>query len=120
MTGAERQRRHYRKLRNARLAHISIIEKLREYGSKDLTALEHAALWLVGAVANTETSISTLEAASPLVAQAWDAGQTFAASYWMPVLPVENAAEQVLTMAQQVATELAAGFWPASRAREAA
>ena len=84
----------------------SILAKLEDVGRAGLTWVEHAALNLVGAVATAEQTVNSLEASSPLVKVAIDAGIAAAQSHGVPVGAIENAEEQVIAAASGVAAAL--------------
>ena len=85
---------------------MSILAKIETEGRSVLTAVEHAAAWLVGRVAQAEQSLQTLEASSPLVASAIEAGEAYAASHGVPVAAVENVGDAVLAAARTFGSEL--------------
>jgi len=81
-------------------ASLTIFEKLELYGASALSAVEHAAVRLVGDVASAETSLQSLAANSPLVQAAWAAGQASAVAHGVPLPMIEHAAEAVLAEAK--------------------
>lgn len=98
---------------------MSIITTLETEGQKAWTAIEAAGAWLVGVVAQTEHTLTSLEASSPLVAEAVAAGEAAATAHGVPVVAVENIGEAVITAAK----ELAAGLTvppPATQAKDSA
>lgn len=86
---------------------MTIIETLEAEGHKALTAVQHAAAWLVGTVATADTSLHALEATSPLVAEAIAIGEAAATAHGVPVAAIENAGEAVLAEAKTLAAGLA-------------
>jgi hypothetical protein len=87
---------------------MSIITTLENEGHKALTAIEHAGAWLVGAVAQAEVSLSSLEASSPLIAQAIAAGEDSATAHGVPIVAVEDGFNAVMTAAKELASGLTA------------
>jgi len=86
----------------------TLFDKIETVGHEFLSAVEHAAAWLVGKVASADTSLHALEAASPLVAEAIAAGEASAAAHGIPVVAIEGAGETVLGLAKQLAGSLSA------------
>lgn len=82
---------------------MSVITTIETEGRAALTAVEHAALWLVDIVSTTETSLDTIEKDSPLVAQAIAAGEAAAAARGVPIAAIENIGEEVLSTAKALA-----------------
>lgn len=99
---------------------MSIITTLETEGHKALTAIEHAGAWLVGAVAQAEQSLTTLEASSPLVAEAVAAGEAAATAHGVPLVAVENIGEAVINAAKELAAGLTAQPPPPPAAAEPA
>lgn len=87
---------------------MSIITTIETEGRAALTAIEHAALWLIGIVSTTETSLETIEKDSPLVAQAIAAGEAAAAAHGLPVAAIETIGEEVLSTTKTLAAGLTA------------
>jgi len=87
---------------------MSIITTLEAEGHKALTAIEHAGAWLVGAVAQAEVSLLSLEKSSPLIAEAIAAGEASATAHGVPIVAVENVAEAVISAAKELASGLIA------------
>lgn len=85
---------------------MSIIDTLENAGKSALTAVEHAAAWLVGKAAQADASLHQLEADSPLVAEAIAAGKAAAESHGVPVDAIENAGLAVLGAAKNLAANL--------------
>ena len=86
---------------------MSLFEKIENVGHECLTAAEHGAAWLVGQVACAQASLATLEASSPLVAEAISAGIASANAHGVPVGAIENIGDEVLAGAKQLAASLA-------------
>lgn len=86
---------------------MSVITTLENAGHAALSAVEHAAAWLVGTVATAETSLATLKADSPLVAAAIAAGEASATAHGVPIAAIENVGEEVLAAAKELAAGLA-------------
>ena len=86
----------------------TLFEKIEAVGHEALTAVEHGAAWLVGTVATAEQSLSTLEANSPLVKTAIDAGIASAQAHGVPVGAIETIGEEILALAKQFAGSLTA------------
>jgi hypothetical protein len=87
-------------------APLTIVEKLEQRGHDALTAVEHAAVWLVGTAAKSEQSLATLTASSPLLQAAWKSGVASAAAHGIPVTVVENVGEEILAEAKAFASAL--------------
>lgn len=85
---------------------MSLIETLEEKGHEALTAVEHAAAWLVGKVATADVSLHALEASSPLVAEAIAMGEASARAHGIPIDAIENVGEAVLDAAKALAAGL--------------
>jgi hypothetical protein len=85
---------------------MTIVQKLEQIGHEGLTAVEHAAVWLVGKVAVAEESLTTLTASSPLISEALAAGIASAEAHGVPVVQIENAGETVLAAATAFAASL--------------
>ena len=86
---------------------MSIIEKLEQEGHQALTALEHAAVWLVGTVATAETGLHKLEADNPLLATAIQMGIASATAHGVPLTGLEALGNAVLDLAKDLAAGLA-------------
>jgi hypothetical protein len=84
---------------------LSIVQKLEQYGHEALTAVDHAAIRLVGFCATTEQSLANLTAESPILKLVWDAGVASATAHGIPVMAIENVFSQVLAAAQAFATD---------------
>ena len=84
----------------------SILTKLEDVGRSGLTWIEHGAAYLVGAAAAAEQSLQSLEAASPLVKVAIDAGRAAAMSHGVPLDAIEGAGDAVLEAAKALAAGL--------------
>ena len=89
-------------------APMTIMQNIETFGHDALTGVERAATWLVGKVAAAETSLHTLEANDPLVAEAIAAGDAWAAAHGVPTTAIETAGEDVLALAKQFASGLSA------------
>jgi hypothetical protein len=85
---------------------LSIVEKLEQLGHEALTAVEHAAVWLVGKLAVANASLHDLETTSPWLRSAWDAGLASATAHGVPVVAIENVGEAILTAAKEFAAGL--------------
>jgi hypothetical protein len=82
---------------------MSILAKIEIEGAQVLSFIEHGAAWLVGAAAAGKKDLSDLEASNPLVTVAVNAGIAAAEKHGVDVPAVENAAQSVLTLAQEIA-----------------
>ncbi|HEY3848367.1 MAG TPA: hypothetical protein VGL95_14770 [Acetobacteraceae bacterium] len=80
---------------------MTIIEKIELYGHKELDAVEHAAVRLVGEAADAETSLKTVLSSSPMFQTCWAAGQASAIAHGIPVVAIENEFEAVMAKAQE-------------------
>ena len=67
------------------------------------SVVQHSAAWLVGMVAQSQKSLSDLEASSPLVTQAIVAGTAAAVAHGVPVGEIETVAADVLALAKTIA-----------------
>ena len=85
---------------------MTIIETLETEGHEAMTAAEHAAAWLVGKIAVAEQSLASLEADSPLVAEAIAAGEASAVAHGVPLPAIKTLGGEVLTLANELATGL--------------
>ncbi len=85
---------------------LTIIEKLEQFGHETLTDLEHAACRLVGDITMASTALDELEATSPLVRVAIDAGIASANAHGVPLTLLANAGEAVLALAKELAASL--------------
>jgi hypothetical protein len=85
---------------------MSVINTLENVGHAAMTAVEHAAAWLVGTIATAETSLASLEATSPLVAEAIAAGEASAQAHGVPITAIADAGSAVLTAAKELAADL--------------
>ena len=86
----------------------SIIDTLEIEGHAGLTAAQHGAAWLVGELAKGETALSSLEANSPWIASAVQAGIAAANAHGVPVATLEGIGEEVLALAKELAAGLSA------------
>jgi hypothetical protein len=86
----------------------TIFDKIETEGHAALTDLEHGAVWLVGAVAKAETSLSALEASSPLISSALAAGRASALAHGVPIAAIEDAGAVLLSLAGRFAASLTA------------
>lgn len=84
----------------------TLFEIIEAKGHTWLTAVEHAAVRLVGDVATAETSLSKIEESSPMFRDAWVAGQASAAAYGVPVMQIEGVFNAVMAAAKQFAASL--------------
>lgn len=66
------------------------------------TVLEHGVAWLVGMVQVAKTDVQKLEADSPLVAAAINAGKAAAAASGINIAGIELAASELLAYAQKI------------------
>jgi hypothetical protein len=87
-------------------ATLTIVERLEQVGHEALTAVEHAAVWLVGKLATAETSLLALEADSPWLAEAWAEGVKSAEFHGVPVAAIENVGAAIMTAAVSFAAGL--------------
>jgi hypothetical protein len=85
---------------------MTIVTKLETLGHKALTAVEHAAVRLVGDVATDATALQDVLASSPMYQTAWAAGQASAVAHGIPVVAIEDAFTAVMAAAQQFVTSL--------------
>jgi hypothetical protein len=95
---------------------MSIITTLEAEGHKALTAIEHAGAWLVGAVAQAEVSLLSLEKSSPLIAEAIAAGEASATAHGVPIVAVEDGFNAVMAAAKELAAGLTQPPAPAAPA----
>jgi hypothetical protein len=95
-------------------APVSIIEKLENFGHETLTAIEHGAVWLVGKLAVATDSLHALEADSPWLALAWNAGVASATAHGVPVAAIEDAGSAILAAAKNFAAGLSQPAPPAA------
>lgn len=95
---------------------MTILTKIEAEGRAALTAIEHAAAWLVGAVATGRHDLSTLEKDSPIVADAIAAGEAAAAAHGVPVAAIDDAGAAVLNAAKDLAAGLSSTAQPAAKA----
>jgi len=86
----------------------TLFDKIENVGHEMLTAAEHGAAWLVGKVAVVATSLHDLEASSPLVKAAVDAGIVSATAHGIPVGAIESIGSEILELAKQLAGSLSA------------
>jgi hypothetical protein len=85
---------------------MTILDTIETSGREALSAVDHAAAWLVGHVAQAATDLRTLEASDPIVGQAIAAGEAFALAHGVPVPAIEAAGEAVLAAAKGFAVAL--------------
>lgn len=84
------------------------MSKLTDWLSKaadEFTAIEHAAMHLIAAVANGETALQQIETTHPMVAEAIAAGTAAATAHGIPVLTIE---EMVLAAAKEMTAVMGA------------
>ena len=85
---------------------MAILDIIETYGTHGLTALQHAAAWLVGAVATGQENLTALQASDPLVKAAVAAGVAAAQSHGVPVGDIEHMGADVLAAAKDLAAGL--------------
>jgi hypothetical protein len=93
---------------------MTLLDKVEAEGQAALTAVEHGAAWLVGKAAQSATALSGLEASHPMVAEALQAGNAWAAAHGVPVAAISTAAASLLAAAQAFAGELTTAAPPAA------
>lgn len=71
--------------------------------SKTMTAVEHAAMHLVSAVANGDANLAALSTDHPLIAEAIAAGTAAATAHGIPVLTIE---QTVIALAKEMSAAL--------------
>ena len=81
---------------------MSIVSTLETDLGDAFAQLKHAALWLVGHEADIQRDITAIESADPAIATAIKVGEAAAAAEGIPVVAITNAAETVLSIAQQI------------------
>jgi hypothetical protein len=87
---------------------LTIIETLELRGHTALSAIQHAAKWLVGTAATESINLHDLVGSNAWVQQAWASGVKSAEAHGVPVVAMENAGEAVLAAAKDLAAGLAA------------
>jgi hypothetical protein len=81
---------------------MTIIERLEAAGHAALDWTEHAAIRLVGELADGVQALSDLAASSPLVAMAIQAGKASALAHGVPITAIEHEGEAVLNLAEEL------------------
>ena len=82
---------------------MSLLDTIIAEGAAGISALRHGAAWLVGASAEAQQDLATMERDNPLVAAAVTAGLGAAREHGIPTDQIATTAEDVLALAKEIA-----------------
>ena len=85
---------------------MSLLATIIDDGTAALSAVEHAAAWLLGKLATGETALHQLTVESPLLSEAVVVGEAMAAAHGVPIAAIEGVGEKVLAATHAFATDL--------------
>ena len=81
----------------------SILNKLGTFMGTADAALAHAAGWLMSKLDAIDTEVASIEASSPLVAQALTAAKAYAVAHGVPVAALDGAESALVALVTKVA-----------------
>jgi hypothetical protein len=87
---------------------LTIIQTLENYGHEALSLAQHGAAWLVGECAKGSTALAGLEASSPWIESAIQAGTAAANAHGIPMVALEGIGSEILALAKELANGLSA------------
>ena len=87
---------------------MSLLDTIIAEGAAAISTVRHGAAWLVGASAEAQQDLATMEKDNPLVAAAVTAGLGAAREHGIPTDQITTTAEDVLALAKEIAGPAAA------------